>query len=161
MNFNDLPTQQKEQLHNTFIKNANSVGGVNAFLKMIEDIKTSKPKALLNKTAIFHYSSGRLLWEKSIFKDTLTILQSAMIKEEKSGDMIAGLDPKEYKSTMNMMRVLKPIKITIVPKDEACEGFEFMILDTTQEKKTKVTLDFKIIFFYNIDFAKSILNYKV
>ena len=30
--------------------------------------------------------------------------------------MINGLAPKEYKETMNMMRTLKPLMITITPK---------------------------------------------
>ena len=54
-----------------------------------------------------------------------------------------------------MMRTLKPVSITIVPKD----GTEFYldILDTSEPKKTKVSLMFKTIFFYNVDFAKTVL----
>ncbi len=161
MNFNDLSTDQKEQLHNDLLSKVAALGGVNPFLQMIEDIKASKPKALLNKTAIFHYSSGKLTWGKSIYKDTLNTLYTAMVKEERDGDIIAGLKPKDYKNTMNMMRALKPVSITVIPKDETCEGFELSILDATQEKKTKVDLMFKIIFFFNIEFAKKILSYEI
>ncbi|MCK5111003.1 MAG: hypothetical protein KAQ94_05730 [Arcobacteraceae bacterium] len=161
MNFNDLSNEQKEQLHNDLMENAVSVGGINPFLQMIEDIRTSKPKALLNKTAIFHYKTGKINWGKSIFKDTLAILYSAMAKEEKDGDIIAGLKPKEYKNTMNMMRALKPVVVEIIPKDETCKGFTFSMLDATQEKKTKVDLMFKIIFFFNIEFAKKVLSHEI
>ncbi len=161
MNFNDLTKEEQKQLHNELTANATSVGGINPFLKMIEDIKDAKPKALLNKTAIFHYNSGKLNWGKSIYKDTLNTLYTAMVKEEKDGDIIKGSNPKDYKNTMNMMRTLKPIEITIIPKDEECVGFNLSILDTTEDKKTKVSLMFKIIFFYNIDFTKKVLNYKI
>ncbi len=160
MNFKDLSEEQQEQLHKELMENVQSVGGVNPFLQMIEDIRNSKPKALLNKTAIFHYKSGKISWGKSIFKDTLATLYTAMAKEEKDGDIIAGLPPKDYKATMNMMRTLKPVTVEVIPKDESCKGFSFSMLDATQEKKTKVDLMFKIIFFFSIDFAKQVLNYK-
>ncbi len=159
MKFNDLTTEQQNQLHNTLIENANSIGGINSFLQMIEDIRASKPKALLNKTAIFHYKSGKINWEKTIFKDTLTMLYGSMAKEEKDGDILNGLPPKEYKATMNMMRALKPVSIKIIPKDEALDGFSFNMLDSSEDKKTKVDLLFKIIFFFNINFAKEVLSF--
>ena len=161
MTFQDLTIRQQEQLHKELMANAMSVGGVNAFLQMIEDIRASKPKALLNKTAIFHYKSGTINWTKSIFKDTLTALYDSMVKEEKDGDLIQGLKPNEYKKTMNMMRTLKPIVVKVIPKDEMYTGFSFIMLDTSEAKKTKIALVFKIIFFFNIDFAKQILKLEI
>lgn len=160
MNFNDLNNDEKQKLHYELTAHSESVGGINFLLQMIEDIKKEKPKALLSKTATFHYSKGKITWGKSIFKDTLACLYDAMKREAKSGDMLNGINPKEYKATMNMMRALKPINVTIVPKEEACEGFSVQILDATEPKKTKISLMFKIIFFYDIDFAKEVLNFK-
>lgn len=159
MKFNDLSNEEKMKLHDALIKNANSVGGKNFFLQMCEDIRAQKTKVLLNKSAAYHYSKGKISWTKSIFKDTLTELYSAMKREEKTGDMLDGATPKEYKGTMNMMRALKPVQISVIPKDEENEGFVVSILDSSEVKKTKIDLMFKIIFFYNIDFAKEVLNY--
>ncbi|MCK5294964.1 MAG: hypothetical protein KAJ49_09945 [Arcobacteraceae bacterium] len=161
MIYKNLTDEQKEQISKELNNYAVAVGGINPFLTMIEDIRDARPNALLNKTAIFHYAQGTLNWGKSIFKDTLTTLFDAMRKEEKDGDMINGLKPKEYKITMNMMKILKPITVTINPKDEECGGFSFPILDTTEPKKTKMSLIFKILFFYNIEFAKEALNYEI
>lgn len=161
MIYERLTNEKKEELYKELNNYAISIGGKNFFLGMIEDIKNAKPNALLNKTAIFHYSKGTLNWGKSIFKDTLVTLFNAIRKEEKDGDMIDGLTPKEYKSTMNMMKILKPIIVTINPKGEDYGGFSFPILDITQPKKTKITLLFKIIFFYNIEFVKKALNYEI
>jgi hypothetical protein len=62
---------------------------------------------------------------------------------------------------MNMMRTLKPISIKVTPKkEEDLLGFTFSILDTSVEKKTKVSMIYKIIFFYHVDFARDILTYK-
>lgn len=96
-----------------------------------------------------------------MFKETFTLLFNAIRREEKSGDMLDGINPKEYKATMNMMRTLAKVTITVEPKDSAdSQGFSFNILDTSVEKKTKVTFAFKAIFFYHLDEAKKALNYK-
>lgn len=162
MNFNELDLNTKNQLHKQTMELAISMGGVNSFLQMIEEIKKEKPHALLNKSCVFHFTKGKLNWNKQIFKDSLNHLFSAMRKEERDGDMLNGLNPKDYKDTMNMMRTLKPISIRVTPKkDEELKGFAFSILDTSIEKKTKVSMIYKTIFFYHVDFAKDILTYEV
>lgn len=161
MIFNELPLDKKNQLHNEVLAYANSIGGINFFLQLIEDVKKEKINPLLNKTSIYNFSKGKMTWEKLIYKDTLTLLFNAMRKEEKDGDMIAGLNPKDYKLCMNMMRTLRPVKLYVNPrKEEDGEGFSFSILDTSEDKKTKVTVIFKMIFFYNTNFAKEVLSYE-
>ena len=161
MNFNELDAKTKKQLHEEVTQFAETIGGINVFLQMIEDIKKEKPHALLNKSCVFHFAKAKLNWNKQIFKESLDHLFSAMRKEERDGDMLNGLNPKDYKNTMNMMRTLKPISIRVTPKkEEELRGFAFSILDTSVEKKTKVSIIYKIIFFYHIEFAKDILTFK-
>lgn len=162
MKFNDLPEEEKQKIHEEVVSASNSVGGQNFFLKMLEDVRSEKPKPLLNKASVWHYENGKMTWTKTIFKDTLDALFNAMRKEERDGDMLNGSNPKEYKSTMNMMKALRPITLTVTPKKiEDALGFSFTILDASQEKKTKTTMMYKIIFFYNIDFAKEVLAYNI
>ncbi len=162
MHFNDLTNEQKQKLHEELVANANSIGGKNFFLQMIENIKEEKPHPLLNVTATYHYPTGVLSWKKSIYKETLSSLFDAMRREEKDGDMLNGLKPKDYKNTMNMIRALKPVQITVKSKKEPeLEGFSLYILDSSVPKKTKVSLMFKILFFYNVDFAKQVLNFDI
>jgi len=104
MDFNKLDDNTKQQLHEEIVSHANSIGGNNFFLQMIEDIKKEKPSPLINKSGAFHYSKGKVTLSKSIFKDTLALLVDAMRREEKTGDMLNGINPKEYKAVMNMMR---------------------------------------------------------
>lgn len=161
MDFNKLPEITKQQLHDEVLKCANSIGGKNFFLQMIEDIKKEKPSPLINKSGTFHFSKGKVNLSKSIFKETHTLLFDAIRREEKTGDMLNGINPKEYKSVMNMMRTLSHVQISVNSSDEENnEGFTFDILDTKEEKKTKVTFLFKLIFFYHIEEAKKALNYK-
>ena len=161
MNFNELDLKTKNELHEEIMELSTAIGGINVFLQMIEDVKKEKPNALLNKSCVFHFSKAKLNWNKQIFKESLDRLFTAMRKEEKDGDMLNGLNPKDYKETMNMMRTLKPISIRVTPKkEEELRGFAFSILDTSVEKKTKISMIYKIIFFYHIDFAKDILAYK-
>ena len=87
MRFNDLDLETKKAVHNDLTTKANSIGGVNFFLKMIEDIREEKPSSLLSTTAVFNYSQGKISWGKSIYKETLTTLFLSMRKEEKDGDL--------------------------------------------------------------------------
>lgn len=161
MNFIDLDLKTKIELHKEVMQLATSIGGINVFLQMIEDIKNEKPQALLNKSCVFHFAKAKLNWNKQIFKESLNSLFEAMRREEKDGDMLNGVNPKDYKETMNMMRTLKPITIRVTPKkEEELKGFAFSILDTSVEKQTKVSMIYKIIFFYHVDFAKDILTFK-
>lgn len=162
MNFNTLDSSIKQAMHEELLNCAQQVGGINFFLQMIESIKAEKVNPLLKESMSFHYPKGTISWNKSIHKPTLTILFTALKKEDKEGDMIAGANPKDYKTIMNMMKALKPLEITVTPKEEECEekGFSFLVLDTTQEKKTKISFLFKVIFFYNLGFAKQVLTYK-
>lgn len=159
MDFNKLDKNIKEELHKEFTSYSNILGGTNFFLKVIEEIRAEKPNPLLNKTGVFHTSKAKLTLSKSMFKDTHTTLFDAIRREERNGDMLNGIEPKEYKATMNMMRTLKSAKVTVESKENN-ESFTFDILDTKKEKKTKVTFTFKAFFFYHLDEAKKALSYK-
>lgn len=160
MNFKHLDAQLKEQLHNELSEYAKNLGGTNFFLQLIEDIKKEKIHPLLNKTSIYHYSKGKITWNKSIYKETLALLHNTIRQEEKDEKFFETLKPKEQKNINNMMKTLKPILIDIEPK-KALEGqgFSLSIIDSSNEEDIKISLIYKIIFFYNIDFAKQVLTY--
>lgn len=160
MDFNKLDKESKKDLHEQFIQYSEILGGSNFFLTMVEEIREQKPNPLLNQSGAFHTSKARVVLSKSIYKDTLTALFEAIRREEKNGDMLDGVTPKEYKAAMNMIRTLKPVQITFESKSEEGKTFTFNILDTNIEKKTKVTFAFKTIFFYHLDELKKVLFYK-
>ena len=154
MNFKDLQEEQKEQIHNSLMILVEKLGSKNSFLSFIEELRQTKTSPLLNKYTKHSFKQATLEWNKAIYEDTLKHLFDSIKREEANGDMISGINPKEYKNTMNMMKTLKPVNITI------CDTLTFPILDTSEPKKTKVSILFKIIFFYNISFAKDVLAYE-
>jgi len=158
MNFNKLDTNLKQSLHEEITACAELIGGKNPFLTMIEEIREQKPNPILNKSGIFHTSKVKISLSKSIFKDTFSTLYDAIRREEKTGDMLNSVEQREYKSTMNMMKTLKNVTITLEVKENS-STFVFPILDTKEEKKTKVSFLYKVIFFYHLDEAKKALNY--
>ncbi|RXJ99635.1 hypothetical protein CRU98_06310 [Arcobacter sp. CECT 8986] len=161
MKFKDLDEQTKEYLNTTIKDFANSLGGVNFFLQLIEDIKKEKENPLLNKSSAYHYSKGRISWNKKIYKDTLVSLYETMKLEEKDSEFMENIKPKAKKNTINMMKALKPVEIEIKPKSEVeGQGFSISIIDSSNEEDIKISLLFKIIFFYNVGFSKEILAYK-
>ncbi|AXX93182.1 hypothetical protein CPU12_05445 [Malaciobacter molluscorum LMG 25693] len=161
MKFKDLDEQTKEYLNTTLIDFANSLGGINFFLQLIEDIKKEKENPLLNKSSAYPYSKGRISWNKKIYKDTLVLLYETMKLEEKDSDFLQTLKPKAKKNTINMMKTLKPVLIDIKPKNELeGQGFSLNIIDSRNEEDIKISLLFKIVFFYNISFAKEVISYK-
>ena len=160
MDFNKLDEHTKKSLHEEFSNYAKLMGGENFFLNIVEEIRALKPSGLLNTSGTFHTKKAKISLNKAIYKETLSSLLDAIRKEEKDGDILDGLNPKEYKTTMNIIRTLKPVTITFVSKEDENSSFTFSILDTSIEKKTKVTFAFKAIFFYHLDEIKKVLFYK-
>lgn len=161
MNFNHLDSQTKKELHEEVLENANSLGGMNFFLQLIEDIKKAKGHPLLNKSNAFHYGKGKVSWNKDIYKDTLVLLHDTIKKSEKDENYFDELKPKHQKITTNMMKALKPIYIQVAPKDSnEGEGFELNIIDASNPDDIKISMMYRIIFFYNTDFAKDVMTYK-
>jgi len=156
MNFNKLDKDTKKQLSLDLNQKAIQVGGKFNFLQMLEDIRSIK-NPLLKVTNSLHYESGKISWNKTIFEDKLVLLFKTMKEIEINGNMFEeDLSDYKKKKIINMLKTLKPIIFEVIPKDKNLEGFSFKIIDENNE----ISIIFKIMFFYNIGFAKEILNYK-
>lgn len=127
---------------------------------MIENIKKEKPHALLNKSCVFHFPKGKLNWNKQLFEREFKSSFDAMRKKE-NGDMINGLHKKSIKEQWIWWEHWKTTYDNNNSKKvEEPKYFSFPILDTSIEKKTKIDLFYKMLFFYIIwAFAKDVLNY--
>ncbi|QOG12054.1 hypothetical protein [Arcobacter sp. FWKO B] len=162
MNFKKLPLETKQNLHRQILEYALKFGGKNFFLQLIEEIKASKTHPLLNQSCVFHYTKGKINWDKSIFKENLTILFHAIEKVDMDGDMLTGLDDKKHKATLNMLKALKPLSFTITPKDDkSFDVIEFKLFDFAEDGKVSISALFKALFVYPIDFTKLALNYEI
>ena len=162
MNFHTLDTETKIKLHKDLLSNAMSLGGKNIFLQMIEDLREREEDELISKTRVISYAKGKIKWDKSIYKDTYELLLEAIKKEEKDGNIVEGLTAKKQKNMINMLKTLNPLTFTVKPKNQNDGvGFTFKIIDSSDTEQTKIDMMFKIIFFYNIEFAKQVLRYEI
>ena len=162
MNYIDLSIEEKTALHRDILAHATAIGGKNFLLQMIEDVKTvEEDSPLVSKDKHFSFSKGFISWNKVIYKETFDLLLTAILTEEREGDVIKGLKERDQKRVTNMLKTLKPIVITIKPKNlKDGEGFTLPIIDTSDAEKTKISLMFKILFFHNIQFAKKALAFE-
>ena len=162
MNFNKLDLKIKEQVHRELTDFASNLGGVNFLLKFVEDIKEEKTHPLLNKSSTYHFSKGKVLWNKLIYKDTLSLLSNTIKEEEKEDYFLNDFTKKKQKEIINMKKALKPVNIRIIPKDKKDgEGFSISIIDSKNEENIKISFMFKILFFYNVSFIKQAINYRI
>ncbi len=159
MSFNNLTQENKDILQQEILEIAMSMGGKSFFLQMINDIKSSKEHPLSHQSCSFYFIDGKIKWNKAIYKKTLNTLFKAIRMQEKEGIFLDKNSPKEYKNILNMIKTIKPVEITIKAQDS--EAYNCKIFDVIDGDKTEVSTLFKVIFFYNIDFVKKILNNKI
>jgi len=156
MSFKNLNQEQKEALSQEILDIAMSMGGKNPFLQMIEDIKESNEHPLTSKKQFFHSSEAKIEWNKFIYKATFEALLNLIRKEEKEGDILKDFSDKERKKALNILKTLNPITITITPKEG--KAFSCKIIERISTSSTQTSSLFKVLFFYNIDFVKKIVN---
>jgi len=156
MKITDLSDKQKSQLHDEITSYAKSIGGEKVFLQMLEDIREEGVELLADRSTKFRFNGGNMSWNKYIYKDTFALFLDALKSE---GDMFDGLKAKKQKSMLNMLKTLKPVIIKVKPKNmKDGEGFTLSIVETDNKDKATISMMFKIVFVYPIEFAKELLN---
>jgi len=162
MKFKDLSVEEKVAIHQALLANATALGGKNFLLQLIEDVKKEPVHPLSSKEKHFSFSKGFVQWDKAIYQETLDGLFTAILTQEREGDVFSGLKEKEKKRTMNMLKTLKPVTIQVKPKNiKEGDGFALSIVELLAEDKPQISLMFRVLFFYNIDFAKTALSFEV
>jgi len=156
MKITDLSDKQKSQLHDEITSYAKNIGGEKVFLQMLEDIREEGVELLADRSTKFRFNGGNMSWNKYIYKDTFTLFLDALKSE---GDMFDGLKAKKQKSILNMLKTLKPVIIKVKPKNmKDGEGFTLSIVETDNKDKATISMMFKIVFVYPVEFAKKLLN---
>lgn len=153
MDFYALTPPLKHEISTRLDTLSQVLGGQNFFLQLVEEIRQAKPNPLLAQRNVFHYSKGKINWNKSIYGGTLTQLILAVKREDIEGNALANLDAKAHKATLNMLKALKPIKFSINPNDG--DSVSFGVFDGD-----RFSWEFKAIFFYPVVLLKKILAYK-
>ena len=162
MKFSDLSKEEKESFSKEILSHAMNIGSKNALLQLIEDVKSEADSPFSAKDKSYSFAKGFVRWDKVMYKETLDLLFTAILTQEREGDALIGLKHSAKKRTINMFRALKPVSIMIKPKNaKEGEGFAVPILEVVEGENTKISLMFRALFFYNISFAKQALSYEV
>lgn len=159
--FNNLDDEQKEEYQKQLSGYAQSIGGVNFFLQLLETIRETSPHPLISTNREFTVGIAKVKWNKVIFNYKLQSLIKARSNQDKRGNLLPKKDTKGYKKTLNLLRTMKPIVFTVKPAHrEDGDGFMFQPLEIVSETSTKLNPIFDILFFCSVETSKKILNYK-
>lgn len=159
--FNTLSPQEKQTHHEKLLACANSFGGKNFFLLLLESIREAKSHPLTSAQSIFHIDIGSVSWNKAIFPATLSMLIKARVNEGEQDNLLPDVGAKNYKKILNITRTLRPIVFTVKPSNpKEGSGFFFQAFDIIDDKKTKLNPVFDAVFFSSVESVKKILNYK-
>ena len=159
--FNNLDDAAKKMYHDQLNACADAFGGKNFFLQLVEAIRKTKPHPLMAKNSEFTFSRGTVTWNKVIFKDKISLLMKARVKEGEQGNLLPAKDDKSYKSVLNLVRTLKPITFEVVPKNlKDGDGFSVHAFDMIDENTTRMNPLFDALFFCSAETVKKVLNYE-
>jgi len=165
-NFNKQNEDEKALLHLLMTKSANSIGGTNFLLGLIEAMKEKKPNALMFKDCKIESAEASIRWNKIVFKDKLDILEE-LIRTHKSVDgvkfnILENESTKKRKKILNMVKTLAPIEFIVTPKNpENGGGFTFKVFESVEDDKAIINPLFAAMFFCSIEYAKKILKYTI
>jgi len=159
--FNTLNNEDKKIQHEQILQYAESFGGKNFFLHLLEAIRETKPHPLTAGNSEFNMELGSIKWNKVIFNDKLQLLQKARVNETKQNNLLPATDEKSYKKILNLVRTLKPIVFHVKPANkEDGTGFFFQAFDIIDKDTTKLNPIFDALFFCSVESVKKALNYK-
>jgi hypothetical protein len=161
MEFYKLEIKQKEIVHTIVLEVAMSFGGKNSFLTIIEEMRREKTNPLLHQSSVFHHPKFKINWGKVIHKESLTSLFYAVKKEEKDGNLLQNLAPKDFKATLNMIKALKNLEFMVTPKVDTIQSSTFPLFSEVSDNDAKISVVFKALFFYPIEYLKKALAYEI
>jgi len=159
--FHNLSDEEKLHYHKLLLNSANSFGGLNFFLQLIEQLRGSSTHPLCSRHQDFLFDLGTVRWGKVIFNDKVQLIKQVRKEKHPKGNFLPNKGSKEYKRVLNLVRTLSPITFSVRPalRDNG-EGFDFKAFDTVDDKITKINPIFDALFFCPIGTVKSILEYK-
>ena len=159
-NYSLIDDVLKEKFKKEINNLANSVGGKNYFLQLIEEIRMQRPHVLISKEACFKYKYGKVKWEKVLYRDKVRLLLEILKKNNTNNqNLMWEKGQKRYKITLNLLRTLGPMRFKVEPKNNNDgPGFYISPLDIIDSKTTNINFMFEAIFFLPAHTVKQIFN---
>ena len=165
-NFNKQNSDTKAMIHLFMTKSADTVGGANFLLALIEAMKLKRPNPLMYKACQISSNNTIIKWNKVVFADKVKVLEDILTahrsSEEPDFNILAVESLKQKKIILNMIRTLTPIEFTVTPQNENDGGgFNFKVFESIEDDCVKLNPIFLAMFFCSTEFTKKALKYKI
>jgi len=165
-NFNKQNEETKALIHLFMKKSADSVGGVNFLLALIEAMKSKKPNALMQRNTQVASNDTIIKWNKVVFLDKVKVIEDILSAHRSSENpdfnILADQNDKKKKNIINMARTLAPIEFIVTPQNpNDGGGFNFKVFDTIEDDNIILNPIFIAMFFCSTEFTKKALKYVV
>jgi hypothetical protein len=159
LSYNSLDDLTKQNLKKEINDCALALGGKNHFLHLLEEIRKERHHPLMAKNLSFRFSYGTVKWEKVIFKDKVHLLIKMIKDRENNGNLMPKKGDRKYKTVMNLLRTLGPMKFEIRPKNNKDgDGFNLHPFDIIDENTSHLNFMFDVVFFLPIHIVKQVFN---
>lgn len=165
-NFNKQSEDTRMIIHLLMKKAAESVGGTNFLLALIEAMKTKKPNPLSFNAKQISSNNTIIKWNKVVFKDKVDILEKILAEHRSSENpdfnILNNESAKKRKAILNMVKTLAPIEFIVTPQNENDgSGFNFKVFESVDNDNVKINPIFMAMFFCSTEFTKKALKYEV
>lgn len=166
-NFNNQSEDTKLLMHLFMTKSAQTVGGANHLLGIVEALRAQKPHPLTFNKCRIDSANVKIEWNKIVFKDKLEVLEEILANHKSSENPDFNIlniqNEKKKKRVLNVIKALAPVDFIVTPKNpEHGGGFEFKIFDTLDLDTEIVILNpvFIAMFFCSLEYTKKALKYE-
>ena len=157
--YNSLDDVTKEDLRKQINDCAESLGGKNYFLQLLEAIRGEHHHPLMAKDLSFRFKHGIVKWKKVIFKDKVHLLLKILKDNRNTGNLMPKKKEKGYKTVLNLLRTLGPMEFEIRPKNSKDgEGFILHPFDMVDKNTTLLNYMFDAVFFLPLHIVKNALS---
>ena len=157
--YNSLDDITKEDFRKQINDCAQSLGGKNYFLQLLEAIRAEHHHPLMAKDLSFRFKHGIVKWKKVIFKDKVQLLIKLLKNSEINSNLMPKNGDKNYKTTMNLLRTLGPMKFKIQPKNSNDgDGYILHPFDIIDENTSQINFMFDVVFFLPLYIVKKVFN---
>lgn len=165
-NFNKQTDETKALIHLFMTKAADSVGGANFLLELMEAMKAKKPYALSEKNSQVASNHTIVKWNKVVFKDKTDLIQAILnahrSSENQNFNILDEPNAKKRKNILNMVKTLTPLEFIVTPQNpNDGAGFNFKVFDVSSEDDVKLNPIFVALFFCSTEFIKKALKHKI
>ena len=158
-NYKLLDDATKQYYKKQITNCAQSLGGKNYFLQLLEEIRVTHPHPLMAKDYSFRFAHGIVKWKKVIFKEKVLLFIELFKNKTSNENIMPKKGDKRYKTIMNLLRTIGPMEFEIRPKNSKNgDGFILHPFDIIDENTLHLNFMFEVLFFLPLYIVKQVFN---